>query len=62
MSRAHWLLRNFQNWTFIKNVILASQEAQIKRITFQSQLGQTVCETLSKKTHHQKGLVEWLKV
>jgi hypothetical protein len=52
-------------------VILATQEAEIRRISVQSQPRQTVCETLSqkkkpkqqqKKPHHKKGLVEWLKV
>jgi hypothetical protein len=43
-------------------IILATQEAEIRRITVQSQLGQIVCETLCQKTLHKKGLVEWLKV
>jgi hypothetical protein len=44
-------------------VILATQEAEIRRIAVQSQPRQIVRETLSqKKTHHKKGLVEWLKV
>jgi hypothetical protein len=43
-------------------VILATQEAEIRRIAFQSQSGQIVHETLSQKTLHQKGLLEWLKV
>jgi hypothetical protein len=44
-------------------VILATQEAQIRRIVVQSQPQQIVRETLvSKKNHHKKGLVEWLKV
>jgi hypothetical protein len=43
-------------------VILATQEMEIMRITVQSQPGQIVLETLSRKTHHKKGLVEWLKV
>jgi hypothetical protein len=44
-------------------VILATQEAEIRRIAVQSQPGQIVPETLSQKTHHthKKGLVEWLK-
>jgi hypothetical protein len=41
-------------------VILATQEAEIKRIMVQSQPRQI--ETLSQnKTHHKKGLVERLK-
>jgi hypothetical protein len=43
-------------------IILATQEAEIRRISDQSQRGQTVHETLSQKTLHKKGLVEWLKV
>jgi hypothetical protein len=35
-------------------VILATQEAEIRRITVQSQLQQTVCETLSQKKNHYK--------
>jgi hypothetical protein len=40
-------------------VILATQEAKIKRI---ASLRQIVRETLSQKTLHKKRLVEWLKV
>jgi hypothetical protein len=43
-------------------VILATQEAEIRRITVQSQAGQIVHETLPRKSPHKKGLVEWLKV
>jgi hypothetical protein len=46
-------------------VILATQEAEIRRITVQSQPGQIVLETLSQKkpfTKKKKGLVEWLKM
>jgi hypothetical protein len=39
-------------------VILATQEAEIRRITVQSQPGQIVRELLSQKTHHKNGLVE----
>jgi hypothetical protein len=43
--------------------ILATQEAEVRRITVRSQPGQIVQETLSRKTLSQKiGLVEWLKV
>jgi hypothetical protein len=35
-------------------VILATQEAEIRRITFQSQPRQIVCETLSQKNPSQK--------
>jgi hypothetical protein len=42
--------------------ILATQEAEIRKITVRSQPGQTVCETLSHKYLTQKELVEWLKV
>jgi hypothetical protein len=43
-------------------VILATQEAEIKRIMVQSQRGQIVCETLTQKYLSQKRLTEWLKV
>jgi hypothetical protein len=46
-------------------VILATQEAEIWRISVQSQPKQIVCETLSQKNPSQKrggGLVAWLKV
>jgi hypothetical protein len=44
-------------------VILATQEAEIRRISVQSQPGQIVHKSLSqKKTHHKKGLVSLLKV
>jgi hypothetical protein len=43
-------------------IILATQEAEIRRIVVQSQHGQIVLEMLSRKTHHRKGLMEWLKV
>jgi hypothetical protein len=37
-------------------------EAEIRRIAVRSQPGQIVLKTLSQKTLHKKGLVEWLKV
>jgi hypothetical protein len=42
-------------------VILATQEAEIRRITVQSQPRQIVLDTLSQNTQHKKGLAEWLK-
>jgi hypothetical protein len=42
-------------------LILATQEAEIRKIKVQSQPGQIVAETLSQKTHHKKGMAEWLK-
>jgi hypothetical protein len=44
------------------SVILATQEAEIRRIAVRSQLGQIVHKTLSGKIRHKKGLVEGLKV
>jgi hypothetical protein len=46
------------------SVTLTAQEAEIRRISVQSQPGQIVLETLSQKNplHTKKGLVEWLKV
>jgi hypothetical protein len=43
-------------------IILATQETEIRSIAVGSQPGQIVCETLSQKHHHKKGLLEWLKV
>jgi hypothetical protein len=43
-------------------VILATQEAEIRRTMVGSQLQQIVREPLSGKNPSQKGLVEWLKV
>jgi hypothetical protein len=44
-------------------VILATQEADIRRISVQSQPRQIVHKTLSqkKKSNGKKGLAEWLK-
>jgi hypothetical protein len=48
---------------WLKPIILATQEAEMRRITVQSQPGQTVHETLSQKNPLQKKkrLVEWFK-
>jgi hypothetical protein len=43
-------------------VVLATQEAEIRRIVVWSQLAQIVHETLPGKALHIKELVEWLKV
>jgi hypothetical protein len=43
-------------------VILAAQEAEIRRITVQSQPREIVHKTLSKIPITKTGLVEWLKV
>jgi hypothetical protein len=43
-------------------IILASQEAEIRRITVQSQPGQIVRETLSRKNPSQNKLVYWPKM
>jgi hypothetical protein len=42
--------------------MLATQEAEIKKITVRSQPGQIVHETLFQKTQHKKGMVEWFKM
>jgi hypothetical protein len=39
-------------------VILATQEAEIRKIAIRSQPGQIVCETLSQKYQYKKWLVE----
>jgi hypothetical protein len=45
------------------SVILATQEAEIRRFTVQRQHGQIVLKYVSQKnpSHTKKGLVEWLK-
>jgi hypothetical protein len=44
-------------------VILAAQEAEMRKITAQSRHGLIVPEILSQeKSHHKKGLAEWLKM
>jgi hypothetical protein len=43
-------------------VILATQEAEIRRITVRSQPGQIARKTLPQKYPSQKRLAEWLKV
>jgi hypothetical protein len=42
-------------------VILATQEAEIRRIVVRSQPGQIVLKTLSQRFLNKKRLVEWLK-
>jgi hypothetical protein len=56
-----------QKWTPAKRwwltpVILATQETEIRRITVQSQTQKQFTRPYLEKTHHKKGLVEWLKV
>jgi hypothetical protein len=53
--------RSSRCWCFMP-VILATQEAGIRRIMIQSHCGQLLGETLFQKTHHKKGLMEWIKV
>jgi hypothetical protein len=58
-SRKKWRARH--QWLTL--VTLATQEAEIRRISVQDQPGQIVHETyLKKKPHHKKGLVEWFMV
>jgi hypothetical protein len=56
ISEFNQLLQN------LTTVMLATQKAEIRRITIQSQPRQIVRETLSQKNHHKKGMAEWLKV
>jgi hypothetical protein len=57
-------LIGFQNWEAARlmPVILATQEAEIRKNEVWSQPGQIVFETLFQKHPLQKGLLEWLKV
>jgi hypothetical protein len=43
-------------------VILATQEAETRRMADQSQSKKIVCKTLILKSPSRKGLVEWLKM
>jgi hypothetical protein len=43
-------------------VILATQEAEIRRTVFGSEPREMVSKTLSQTTLHKKRLVDWLKV
>jgi hypothetical protein len=43
-------------------IILAMQEAEIRKIVIRIQPKQIICETLSQKNASEKGLGEWLKV
>jgi hypothetical protein len=52
----------FARCPWLTPVILVTQEAEIRRIEVQSQRGQIVYKTLSRKNQSQKGLVEWFKV
>jgi hypothetical protein len=55
------LLQSRRRW--LMPVIVATQETKIRRITVQSQpQANNSRDPISKKTHHKKGLVEWLKV
>jgi hypothetical protein len=50
--------RNAARFLWLTPIILATQEAEIRRIAVQIQPGQIVRETLPGKTHHKKVLVE----
>jgi hypothetical protein len=56
------ITRSLARYRWLTAVIPATQEAEIRRITVQSQPGEIVRETLSQNTHHKKRLEEWLKV
>jgi hypothetical protein len=71
LSLAFSFLQYFEPWEghvwdqhcSLTPIILAIQEAEIRRIVVWSQPRQTVWETLSRKKRFTKiGLVEWLKV
>jgi hypothetical protein len=53
-------LKMLAGYWWLTPIILGTQKAVIRRISV-CQPRQIVCETLSQKTHHKKGLVEWLE-
>jgi hypothetical protein len=58
-----WIINKLAGHQWLTPIILATKEAEIKRIKVQSQPGQTVLKCLSrKKPITKKGLVDWLKV
>jgi hypothetical protein len=72
-KRKDWLCKITNCWKYVKKkenigiwsltaVILATQEAEIRRIMVRSRPGQIVHKPLSWKTHHKKGLAERFKV
>jgi hypothetical protein len=56
------ILKTSSGAQVVHPVILATQEAEIRRIVVQSQPEQIVHKTLSQKNPSQKGLMEWFKV
>jgi hypothetical protein len=52
----------FARCQWLTPIILATWEAEIRKITARSHPGQIVLKTLSQKYLTQKELVEWLKV
>jgi hypothetical protein len=54
---------NESTWALVAHpVIPATQEAEIRRTAVQSQPREVGHKTVSQKTLHKKGLVEWFKV
>jgi hypothetical protein len=43
------------------SIILATQEAEIRRISVQSHQENSLQDPILKKIHHEKGLKEWLR-
>jgi hypothetical protein len=56
-----YLFKKSQGW-WLRPVILATQETEIRRTTVQRQPREIVHKTLSQKNPSQRGLMEWLKV
>jgi hypothetical protein len=55
------LLKSLTGHQWLVPIILATQEAEVRRIKVRSQPGQIVLRSYLKNTQHTKGLAEWLK-
>jgi hypothetical protein len=54
INKLFYIKKIYARHQWLTPIILATQEAEIRRMIVQSQPGQIVQETLSQKTHHKK--------